>query len=368
MARRPAPLTPRSFRCRCGQPLFFRNSRCLSCGAALGYHPARRQLWPLEPHADGMRWHRSGRLAGTAWMRCAHLDSPAACNWLVDRPGSPLCRCCRLTRVLPDLAQPANRMRWARIAASQRRLVSSLIALQLPVLARDGEDPARGLAFELRGAPPGGPPVVTGHADGVITLDVEEADDVRREQRRTALQERYRTLLGHLRHESGHYYWQRLVPGTAWLDGFRARFGDERADYAEALRRHHEAGPPAGWDQQYISAYASCHPWEDWAETWSHYLHLQDTLDTARSFGLDGSTVELELEPFAPAALEAPPEDRAAADFLALVNGWLVLVTALNELTRSMGQADFYPFVLSLPALRKLYFVHRVVAARGRAD
>jgi hypothetical protein len=213
-------------------------------------------------------------------------------------------------------------------------------------------------------SPPGGPAVVTGHADGVITLDVEEADDTRREERRTALHEPYRTLLGHLRHETGHYYWQRLVDGSPWLEAFREVFGDEQQDYAAALRNHYANGAPPDWALRHVSAYASSHPWEDWAETWAHYLHLRDTLDTARSFGIDGESVELSYERFSVATLgEEAAEDPQAKAFLALVTGWMELTGVLNELSRSMGVADFYPFVLSAPAVRKLHLVHRVIRA-----
>lgn len=367
----PPPLTPRAFSCRCGRPVFFRNSICLACGTPLGYDPEARTLWPLEPAGQDGVWKRFGQSRGRQWLRCSHLDSPAACNWLVDvrdpflrGSGSnapPLCRCCRLTRTLPDLSVPENGPRFARISASQRRLVSTLLGLGLPVCSK-AEDPAQGMAFDLLQAPPGGPPVTTGHEDGVITLDVEEADDATREQRRGALHEPYRTLLGHLRHESGHHYWQRLVEGTDWLATFRELFGDERSDYGAALQRHYAEGPPADWRERHVSAYASAHPWEDWAETWAHYLHLVDTLDTARSFGLDGERVELSYERFGVDALEGSG-DAAPEAFIALVNGWMELTGVLNELSRSMGVGDFYPFVLSRAALRKLHFVHRVVGA-----
>jgi hypothetical protein len=258
---------------------------------------------------------------------------------------------------------------WNRIERAKRRLVSSLIALQLPVRSK-AEDPEHGLAFDLLRAAPGAPPVVTGHADGVITIDVMEADDAWREQRRNALAEPYRTLLGHLRHETGHYYWQCLVDDGPWLAPWREAFGDERQDYAEALKRHYAGGAPADWGERFVSAYASSHPWEDWAETWAHYLHLVDTLDTARSFGLDGERVELYYERFGPDVL-APPAGARTGDpqadaFLRLINSWMELTGVLNELSRSMGVADFYPFVLSAAAVRKLYFVHRVVAAAAR--
>lgn len=363
----PPPITPRSFTCRCGRPVFFGNSQCLGCGTPLGYDAERRQLLPLQsaPQQPGL-WCQAGSQSGPLYRRCVNLDSAAACNWLVDveQPAGSLCRCCRLTRTLPDLSQPGNADYWLRIATAQRRLVSALIALKLPVRSKVGEDPVRGLAFDLLRAAPGGPPVVTGHVDGVITIDVEEADDARREQRRSDLSEPYRTLLGHLRHESGHYYWQRLVlPQPDWLRSFRELFGDENQDYAAALQAYYANGASPDWNLHHITAYASCHPWEDWAETWAHYLHLVDTLDTARSFGLDGSTVELHYERFDPAVLGST-DDARAEQFVALINGWMELTGVLNELSRSMGAPDFYPFVLSLPALRKLHLVHRVANAQ----
>jgi hypothetical protein len=378
-------VTPRAFQCRCGRPVFFRNSQCLACHTPLGYWPEQGRLLPLQDAGDGLwRAWGSGPHA-PRFHRCAHLHSAASCNWLVTgQPSStststgtstststsaqPLCRCCALTRILPDLSQAEHPLWWSRIEVAKRRLVSSLIGLGLPVQSWL-EDAAKGLAFDLLRAAPGGGSVITGHADGVITLDVAEADDAWREQRRTALAEPYRTLLGHLRHETGHYYWHRLIEGSAWLPKFRQKFGDERQDYTAALQQHYDQGAPVDWSSRHVSAYASSHPWEDWAETWAHYLHLRDALDTARSFGIDGEQVELNYERFSSedALLGEGSVDEAAhaqADqFLRLVNSWMELSGVLNELTRSMGVADFYPFVLSRPALAKLYLVHRVVTA-----
>ena len=362
----PPPVTPRAFSCACGRPVFFRNSECLACHRALGYTPWRTALLALEPVRGG-GWREAGLPARRAppHLSRAPLDTAAACNWLLDTgevtAGFTLCCCCRLTRTLPDLTQPDAGLWWCRIEQAKRRLVSSLIGLKLPVRAK-AEDPAQGLAFDLLLAPPEGPAVVAGHADGVITLDAREADDAQREQRRGQLGEPYRTLLGHLRHEIGHYYWQHLVQPSDWLAPCRALFGDERQDYACALQRHYREGPPADWGQQFVSAYASAHPWEDWAETWAHYLHLVDTLDTARSFGLDGERVELSYERFDASTLAG---EAAAPDFLPLINSWMELTGVLNELSRSMGVADFYPFVLSASAVRKLHLVHLVIRAAG---
>ncbi|WP_457424453.1 zinc-binding metallopeptidase family protein [Roseateles sp. P5_E7] len=363
----PQPMTPRAFSCACGRPVFFRNSQCLACQRPLGYDAALGMLLALERVRSG-GWRQAGLPPRRAprYARCANLDTPAACNWLLDgaevQAGFTLCRCCRLTRTVPDLSQPGAGLWWCRIEQAKRRLVSSLIGLKLPVRAKAEVPDGLGLAFDLLLAPPEGPAVITGHADGVITLDASEADDARREALRGCLGEPYRTLLGHLRHETGHYYWQLLVEPSGWIEPFRALFGDEREDYGAALQRHYVSGPQPDWGQRFVSAYASAHPWEDWAETWAHYLHLVDTLDTARSFGVDGERVELSYERFGPELL-ADSGDADAESFLRLINSWMELTGVLNEMSRSMGVPDFYPFVLSLPAVRKLHLVHRVIRA-----
>jgi len=63
-------------------------------------------------------------------------------------------------------------------------------------------------------------PVLTSHCNGLITLNIAEADDAERERRRVKFHEPYRTLLGHLRHEVAHYYWDRLIANSKWLSGF----------------------------------------------------------------------------------------------------------------------------------------------------
>ena len=358
----------RNYSCVCGLPVFFRNSRCLGCGGALGFDVTRLALLPIVAVDDqGLWWRRAGSAADSPRLRrCANLNSACACNWLIDEgdthadPGG-LCRCCRLTRTLPNLALPGNEQRWLLIELAKRQLVSTLLGLGLPVASKTHDDPERGLAFDLLQSAPGMARVTTGHADGVITLDVEEADDATREQRRNTLHEPYRTLLGHLRHESGHYYWQRLVADGSALDAFRRCFGDERADYAAAMQRHYAEGAPAQWADAFISAYASSHPWEDWAETWAHYLHMVDTLGTAQGFGLDGTHVELGFERYRAAQLGSPV-DAHSRRFVAMLNSWMELNGVLNELARAMGHHDFYPFVLSDVVAGKLLFVHRVVA------
>ena len=278
------------------------------------------------------------------------------------------CIACRLNRTIPNLDDADNARYWTRIESAKRRLVAQLIALGLPVSSKVDEDPERGLMFDFLRSPPKGPRVMTGHASGLITINVEEADDAKREQIKHDLHEPYRTLLGHFRHEVGHYYWDRLVWDTQWLEPFRQLFGDERASYAEALKRNYEQGPPADWANSYISSYATMHPWEDWAETWAHYLHVVDSLGTAMGFGLDAENLESDIQPFTRDALYAP-DDPDAERFLSLLNGWLEMTMVLNEMARSMGYPDFYPFVMSRPVVAKLQFVQMVVIdARTNPD
>lgn len=356
------PRRGHTHRCQCGKPVFFRNSQCLACGSKLGYEPDLAEVRALVPEAADGQWRIAGaETLSPVYRRCANLDTPAGCNWLVPA-GHPseLCIACRLNRTIPNLADADNGRYWRAIENAKRRLVAQLLSVGLPVKSKVEEDPERGVMFDFLRSPPEGPRVMTSHGNGLITLNIEEADDAVREKTRYELREPYRTLLGHFRHEIGHYYWDRLVAGTPWHEKFRALFGDERADYGAALRRNYESGPPPDWPDHHISAYASVHPWEDWAECFAHYLHLVDSLNTALGFGLSGDDVETEIEPFKREDLY-DPHDSDADRVLSLVNAWTELVTALNEMARSMGHQDFYPFVMSRPVLRKLHFIQLVV-------
>lgn len=358
-ARARARRLSRSYKCRCGNHVFFDNTHCVNCQAQLGYFADDGKVAALDPGRKPGTWTTPGR--GDLFKFCANRESAAGCNWVVYASNPKgFCIACRLNRTIPPLDDPDNARYWNRIESAKRRLVSQLVTLGLPVRSKVEEDPARGLMFDFLRSPKGGPQVMTGHASGLITLNVEEADDGKRETIRHALREPYRTLLGHFRHEVGHYYWDRLVWNTKWLEPFRELFGDERASYAEALKRNYEQGPPADWAQAYITAYATMHPWEDWAETWAHYMHVVDSLATGIGFGLDPADLQGEIVPFGTDALYAP-DDPNARRFLELLNGWLEMTMVLNEMARSMGQPDFYPFVMSRPAVAKLQFVQMVV-------
>ena len=377
-------LAGRAYRCHCGNPVFFRNSECLACGTPLGYDSALVRLIPLAPGPSAGTWvqwqpEQPGLLPDTGpvqtYARCGNLGTPAACNWLVPvapqgineqdtQPTQLLCQACRLNRTIPDLtdsAHPDNGVLWGRVELAKRRLFSSLLALRLPVASLT-EDPVGGISFDLLRSPDAGPTVMTGHKLGLITLNLQEADDAVREAVRSAMREPYRTLLGHFRHEIGHYYWDRLVRGTPWMDGFHALFGDETQDYAACLRKNYLEGPPDQWWRHYVSAYASTHPWEDWAECWAHYLHMRDTIDTAVSLGLATDSAHLEFTAYTLDTLYQP-EHPEAQNFLDFLNDWTRLTTLLNEMSRSMGQPDFYPFVLPHEVIAKLHFIHLLVTS-----
>lgn len=345
------------FRCdQCGNLIFFENSVCTRCGSTLAFLPDRMRMAALSVEGpDGWRLARRRGRGGT-YRLCSNYHAVNVCNWAIPRKDpNPLCTSCRLTRVIPDLKVPGHAQSWYRLEVAKRRLLYSLIDLGLPILGRD-EDHERGLAFEFLADPPnsGGPAVMTGHADGLITISAAEADDAEREKRRLWLHEPYRTLLGHFRHEIGHYYWDRLIAGTTRLPAFRERFGDERADYMQALQQHYDKGVDNSWQNQYVSSYASSHPWEDWAETWAHYLHIVDTLETARACGLS-----LRNTPASATTYDGKPLAGATRDpFEQLMDRWVPMTFVINNLNRGLGAADAYPFVLSMPAIDKLRFVH----------
>ena len=199
----------------------------------------------------------------------------------------------------------------------------------------------------------------------MITINVAEADDAEREKRRHLMHEPYRTILGHFRHEIGHYYWDILIKDSRWIDEYRRLFGDERQDYDRAIKRHHGEGAPADWPSSFVSAYASCHSWEDWAETWAHYLHIADTLETAVECGLS-LTPKRKGEPAMKPDIALDGERPTSFD--QIIGRWFPLTYVLNNLNRGMGLPDAYPFVLSAPSIEKLRFVHEVVEASPEKD
>lgn len=353
----------KTFHCTACQALvFFENTTCLSCGRALAFAPDRMSMVTLSPDEDGYWRPVEEPPRPGAYRLCANYTTFNVCNWALpsDSPET-LCRSCGLTHTIPSLDNADNKAAWYKLETAKRRMLYTLLSLKLPLASKVAE-PAIGLEFQflsdtvrLSGDRSR---ILTGHDDGLITINVAEADDLYREAQRQNQREPYRTLLGHFRHEIGHYYWDRLIANTDRLAEFRQLFGDEQADYAQALQRHYQDGAPQNWEASYISAYATTHPWEDWAESWAHVMHMVDALETARALGLSARPQRrdepvLLIEPKSPAT--------RVLDFDELIEEWLSLTYVLNNLTRGLGLADAYPFVLSGPVVDKLRFVSRAM-------
>ena len=345
------------YRCQpCGNTVYFENSLCLSCGHTLGFIAGLQDVCALEATAPG-EWRALAGPPAARYRFCQHAGDEVACNWMVsaDDP-SPLCRSCRLTRTVPDLAQARLRQLWALVEQAKRRLCFGLAHLRLPILTR-ADDAAQGLCFDILADTPTAH-AVTGHESGVITINVAEADAAHREREREGLGESYRTLLGHVRHEVGHFYWDRLIRDSPQLVEFRSLFGDEQAGYLEAQTAYYNSGPPEDWQRRYISRYASMHPWEDWAECFAHYLHMVDVLETAAQFDF---CLRTEVAVGSGAAVR--PTALPDTSFDGALQAWIPLSFAINSLNRSMGMPDCYPFSIPPEAVAKLHFVHRVLGA-----
>jgi hypothetical protein len=316
----------------------------------------------LEPDVDDCWRPLALPSQGALYRKCQNYSVEQVCNWMVPADSQEtFCVACRFNQTIPDLTVAGNKLLWQRLETAKRRLFYSLLRLGLPLVSKQ-EDPVAGLAFAfLADADPvfmENTQAMTGHAQGLITINLAEADDAWRERMRQDMTEPYRTLLGHFRHESGHYYWYRMARQQDWLTAFRRVFGDERVDYASAMQENYRQEASPDWQSQYVSPYAASHPWEDWAETWAHYLHILDVLETAWVFRIrvspaheqqDQMTSEPDFDPY------------RAVSFDQIIDQWLPLTYAMNSLNRSMGQPDLYPFVLAPAVVSKIDFIHKTV-------
>ncbi|WP_395740880.1 putative zinc-binding metallopeptidase [Prosthecobacter sp.] len=333
------------FSCTCGNTLFFENNQCLKCGSTVGYDVAANAMKPL---ADDMAQCRNWREFGV-------------CNWLVPANGPEYCASCTLNHMVPDLKVAGNQEAWQKMETAKRRAIYTLARLGLT--PENKLQNPEGLSFDFL-TPIPNLCVMTGHDDGMITLNLNEADDLYRERQRHQLGEPYRTLVGHFRHELGHYYWDRFFKhrgeDDVLLAEFRTLFGDEREDYSAALSKYYANGPGTTWATTHITGYATSHPWEDWAETWAQYLHIVDGTETAKAFGWVSKSVPIPFTPFRPEEVlaDAPKMD---ASFLTTLNDWAKLSPAMNELAASLGHATMYPFVFSLQTAQKILFVNKMV-------
>ncbi len=317
---------------------------CLRCGGSLGFSLDDMALLVI---ASGAESEHHGAVDEDRYTLCENLYL-AECNWLVETGSAGrLCASCALTRTRPNDRDVKALVPFAAAEMAKRRLIAELHELGLPIIGRD-QDHRFGLAFDLLSSE--AEQVFTGHHNGVITLDLAEGNDVHREQLRISMGEPYRTLLGHFRHEIGHYYYYLLVDTSPkYRPRFDEMFGDPGADYQAALDRHYSQGAPEGWHERFVSSYATMHASEDWAETFAHYLHIRATLDTAAAFG------------FAPAGATFERRVLGPSGFDTLIEHWLPLAWGLNMVNRSMGKADLYPFVLTQTVLEKMRLVHTVV-------
>ncbi|MCK8780620.1 putative zinc-binding metallopeptidase [Rhizobium sp. NTR19] len=349
----------------CGQPIFFDNRSCVNCGHRLAFVPEQLAMHALEQEdgAEGT-WHLIAKPEHKVRL-CANAAMDV-CNWtvLADDP-NPFCPACRHNRLVPDASTEEGLSQWRRISQAQRHLFYSLMRWNLPRTNRE-EDPEGGLVFDflVDEVKEDGSvvPAMTGYEDGLIAIRAAEADDLTREQVRVSMNEPYRTMLGHFRHETGHYIWDKLVRDGGKIEEFRAVFGDEQADYGEALRRNYEEGPPPEWQQFHISTYASTHPWEDFAESFAHYLHIVDTLETARAYGM---SIEPRRHEELAAEVAFNPYNAKSAE--QLVSAWIPFSVAINSLHRSMGVPDLYPFILTPAVVEKLEFIHQLIHSAHQA-
>ena len=342
---------------KCQNLLYFENTVCLSCGSTVGFDASGLKMVTLVPGSTNLFTAISN--GKQSWKFCGNAVH-ATCNWLIPaNQENEFCLACDLNRTIPSLDKTDNLDNWRRIEIAKHRLVYSLLRLHLPVLAKTGEEET-GIAFDFMADTDTANRVMTGHDNGTITLNIEEADEKQRVKHKLDLGEKYRTLLGHFRHEIGHYYWDVFYKNNndaAQL--FTDNFGDAAADYAEALKQYYETGAQANWNDFFISPYATAHAWEDWAETWAHYLHMMDTLETAYSFGIAVNPRKASDEHEMQASISRDPY--TITNFDEIVKMWLPLTFAVNSLNRSMGHQDFYPFIISGAVIKKLDFIHNAI-------
>lgn len=383
-----------TFQCSCkNHPiLFFENTHCVSCGRLTGFSEKLQAVVAFDllespsdsPSHTGQtkpEFYSCDADPNQRYRKCANFSQHGVCNGMLrddelENNDQGLCFYCHFNHSIPDLSIPENIQHWRKLETAKRRTLYTLQRLALPIPDRI-QDAENGLVFHFladkisadhfREPLQNQKPVYTGHNAGEITINLSEADDVARNRARVSMNERYRTLLGHFRHEIGHFYWDQLVAkNESALTLFRESFGDERLDYQQALQAHYEQGADPNWPQQFISAYASSHPWEDWAETWAHYLHIVDTLETAKSYGveLQAESVQTDEAELAQTPLADSDSENASpsySDISGTIETWTKFSVMFNSLNRSMGLQDAYPFVINDAVKKKLNVVHSII-------
>ncbi|WP_018343690.1 zinc-binding metallopeptidase family protein [Cytophaga aurantiaca] len=345
----------------CNNTLYFENSVCLSCQNPIGFDSTQLSMLTLQKNKSDAFY--TDIHTKKTYKYCQNAQE-ATCNWLIPSTHTPaFCVACELNRTIPPLATAQNRERWHKIEIAKHRLVYSLLKLQLPIKKKIGNG-IEGIAFDFT-ADNHAKSVMTGHQSGLITINIKEADEAERAKHKYDLNEKYRTLLGHFRHEIGHYYWDVLIKNNPkQLKKFRELFGNEMVSYEQSLRAYY-SNPNKNTSNHYISIYATSHPWEDWAESWAHYMHLMDTIETAFNFGIQLDTDSLQGRNITAPKISNPYEIKKFVD---IFNMWVPLGFAVNALSRSMGHPEFYPFVISEEIIEKLSFIHKICKKHRMVD
>lgn len=351
----------KNFFCNCGAVVFFENNQCLSCGSELGWCPACESIGAIHKDANG-QYYCSHASCGAPLSKCHNYAVEHVCNRCtltekVTGETENLCDYCRFNETIPDLSVEGNREKWQRIEVAKRRLLYTLDTLNIPYgSSKEGFEVP--LSFDFKGDSSKKSflwfnmskheQVFTGHADGKVTINIREADDIEREKARISFGEAHRTVIGHFRHEMGHYFWDLLVKGKCEQE-YVAIFADHKnPDYSTALEHYYEHGPKAGWQSHYISAYATMHSWEDFAESFAAYLDMVSVVDTAfHAFSLNS------LNPI-------------TASFKDIAKEYAQLGLFMNEMNRAVGLIDLVPEVHTQAILRKIEFIHDLLRKAGQ--
>lgn len=342
----------KTFQCgNCNNAIFFENYTCDNCGHLSGYRDTDRTMLTFDPNQEELISDREH----TAFKYCKN-KAYNVCNWILEKDSpEDYCTACQLNRTIPDLTDRDNFSNWCNLEIAKHRLIYQLQKVGLTLVNKQRDE--AGFSFDFV-SKKNNPSIMTGHANGIITILLQEADSVVREKMRKQFLEPYRTLIGHLRHEVGHYFWDRLVyKNPSVLQEFRALFGNEEQDYSEALKSYYKNGAPDKWQTSFITKYATAHPWEDWAETWAHYLHVMDMVETSYFFGIKVQPKEV----LGQMATDVSFDPYTITDFQAVINTCIPLSFAVNSINRAMGVPDVYPFVITPNVVEKMKFIHHLL-------
>lgn len=340
------------FQCgHCAQSLFFESYKCDNCGHLSGFRDEDRKMLTFDPIGDNLISDREK----IEYKYCKNKEYDV-CNWLIEKDSpEEFCQACQLNRTIPNLSDEENFEKWQHLEVAKHRLIYQLQKIGLDLESKLGNE--EGFCFDFV-VQKHDPKLMTGHANGVITILLKEADSVLREKMRKQMLEPYRTLIGHLRHEVGHYFWDRLIyTNKKVLKEYRAIFGNERLNYGDSLQEYYKKGAPENWQESFISRYATSHSWEDWAETWAHYLHIMDMLETAYFFGLNVKPIDKANTLQASVSFDPYTEK----DFDVIIETCVPLSFAVNSMNRAMGVPDVYPFIITPNMVKKMKFIHKLL-------